>query len=111
MSDDFPEFKDERIKMRTEVKDNIEKIRRENCKMYNRKKKPGAEYVVNELVDINRTQSGSGLTLKDKYFASYKVVERKPHRRYGVGPHDGSNQTTTAISGNPSRISIRRAEW
>ena len=51
------EFEDEGNDMRIEAKENIARIQQENCKSYNSKRKPEAQYAVNELVAIKRTSA------------------------------------------------------
>ena len=73
------EFEEDRDVMRSEAKENIVKLQEENCRTCNRKRKPEAQYEIDELVAIKRTQCGIGLKLKAKFLDPYKVVRKLPH--------------------------------
>ena len=61
--------------------------------------KAAHKYNVGDLVAIQRTQFGSGLKLRIKYFGTYKITKVKSIDRYEVkkvGQHEGPNTTSTA---------------
>lgn len=75
------------------------KIQEENKKNFDRKRKESHKYKEGDLVAIERTQFGTGLKLRPKFFGPYKVVKVKPKDRYDVvkiGLHDGPTSTSTA---------------
>ncbi|XP_023223855.1 uncharacterized protein LOC111625056 [Centruroides sculpturatus] len=89
----------DRDKIREDAKQNILKLQEENRKSYNKKRKPAPKYQVNDLVAIQRTQYGTGLKLRPKFFGPYKVTSTMPRDRYAVekiGHHEGPNVTVTA---------------
>ncbi|GFW30846.1 transposon Tf2-9 polyprotein [Trichonephila clavipes] len=54
---------------------------------------------VGDIFAIQRTQFGTGLKLRPKFFGPYEVVKVKPKDRYDVrkiGLHEGPNTTSTA---------------
>lgn len=77
-------FMKNREELREEAKQNILKIQEENKKTYNRKRKESRKYKEGQLVAIQRTQFGTGLKLRPKYFGPYKIAEVKPKDRYDV---------------------------
>ena len=93
------EFQEQRDHMRQEAKKNIEKIQEENRRTYNRKRKKPPDYEVGDLVAIQRTQFGSGLKLRQKFFGPYRITKVNGRDRYEVekvGKHLGPNVTTTS---------------
>ncbi|GFY07965.1 uncharacterized protein TNCV_2579971 [Trichonephila clavipes] len=53
-----------------------------------------------ELVAIKRTQFGTGLKLRPKFYGPYGIKTVKPHDRYEVekvGQHEGPHLTSTAV--------------
>jgi len=54
--------------VRMEAKSNISKIQQENRRSFNKGRKKELNYKINELVTIKRTQYGTGLKLKPKFF-------------------------------------------
>ncbi|GFT89663.1 putative blastopia polyprotein [Trichonephila clavipes] len=53
-----------------------------------------------ELVAIKRTQFGTGLKLRPKFYGPYRIKTVKPHDRYEVekvGQHEGPHLTSTAV--------------
>ncbi|GFS47644.1 retrovirus-related Pol polyprotein from transposon 17.6 [Trichonephila clavipes] len=57
------------------------------------------QYEIGDIVAIQRTQFGTGLKLRPKFFGPYEVVKVKPKDRYDVrkiGLHEGPNTTSTA---------------
>jgi len=92
------ELDQERETVRMEAKSNISKIQQENRRSFNKGRKKELNYKINELVAIKRTQYGTGLKLKPKFFGPYKVVRTLPHGRYDVekvGDHEGPGKTST----------------
>lgn len=89
----------DRDNMREEAKNNILKIQQENRQQFDRKRKKPRLYQINDMVAIQRTQFGSGLKLRPKFFGPYKVTAVKGNDRYGVakiGQHEGPNCTSSA---------------
>ncbi|GFV32620.1 hypothetical protein TNCV_441121 [Trichonephila clavipes] len=71
----------------------------ENKKQYNKHRKPAYNYKPGDTVAIQRTQFGTGLKLRPKYFGPYKVTKVNKHDRYEVqkiGQHEGPNVTSTS---------------
>ncbi|GFU76294.1 transposon Tf2-9 polyprotein [Trichonephila clavipes] len=63
------------------------------------KRKKACQYEIEDIVAIQRTQFGTGLKLRSKFFGPYEVVKVKPKDRYVVrkiGLHEGPNTTSTA---------------
>ncbi|GFW08893.1 retrovirus-related Pol polyprotein from transposon 17.6 [Trichonephila clavipes] len=93
-------FTENREKIREEAKRNILKMQEENCRNFNKKRKKAYQYEIGDIVAIQRTQFGTGLKLRPKFFfGPYEVIKVKPKDRYDVrkiGLHDGPNTTSTA---------------
>ncbi|GFW75356.1 transposon Tf2-9 polyprotein [Trichonephila clavipes] len=97
----FPgeQFFDERGTLRNEAKENILRLQDENKKQYNKYRKPTYNYKPGDTVAIQRTQFGTGLKLRPKYFGPYEVTKVSKHDRYEVqkiGQHEGPNVTSTS---------------
>lgn len=95
----FNEYNDRRNQLRQEAIENITKIQEENRKQHNKKCKAATKYKKGDIVAIQRTQFGSGLKLRPKFFGPYEVTKVKGNERYEVskiGNHAGPNQTTSA---------------
>ena len=58
------EFQDSRDTLRTSAKQQILKVRNENRKTYNLRRKKPTEFQLNDLVAIKRIRFGPGLKLK-----------------------------------------------
>ncbi|GFT08285.1 transposon Tf2-9 polyprotein [Trichonephila clavipes] len=74
-------------------------MQEENCRNFNKKRKKAYQYEIGDIVAIQRTQFGTGLKLRPKFFGPYEVVKVKPKDRYDVrkiGLHEGPNTTSTA---------------
>ncbi|GFS81701.1 pro-Pol polyprotein [Trichonephila clavipes] len=74
-------------------------MQEENCRNFNKKRKKVYQYEIGDIVAIQRTQFGTGLKLRPKFFGPYEVVKVKPKDRYDVrkiGLHEGPNTTSTA---------------
>ncbi|GFU93991.1 retrovirus-related Pol polyprotein from transposon 17.6 [Trichonephila clavipes] len=85
-------FTENREKIREEAKRNILKMQEENCRNFNKKRKKAYQYEIGDIVAIQRTQFGTGLKLRPKFFGPYEVVKVKPKDRYDVrkiGLHEG----------------------
>lgn len=92
-------FKTQRDDLRHKAKENILKIQEENRQNYNRRRKTPHNYKIGDLVAIARTQFGTGLKLRPRFYGPYVVKNVKEHDRYEVekiGVHDGPNLTSTA---------------
>ncbi|GFT96336.1 pro-Pol polyprotein [Trichonephila clavipes] len=92
-------FTENREKIREEAKRNILKMQEENCRNFNKKRKKAYQYEIGDIVAIQRTQFGTGLKLRPKFFGPYEVIKVKPKDRYDVrkiGLHEGPNTTSTA---------------
>ncbi|GFT63652.1 retrovirus-related Pol polyprotein from transposon 17.6 [Trichonephila clavipes] len=93
------QFINKRETLRNEAKENILRLQAENKKQYNKHRKPAYNYKPGEPVAILRTQFGTGLKLRPKYFGPYEVTKVNKHDRYEVqkiGPHEGPNVTSTS---------------
>lgn len=93
------DFQNERNEVRVHAHQQIEKTQEENRKSFNSKRKKAAEYKVGDLVSIARTQLGSGMKLREKYFGPYKVTKVNGNDRYDVeriGIHNGPGKTSTS---------------
>ncbi|GFV67909.1 transposon Tf2-9 polyprotein [Trichonephila clavipes] len=74
-------------------------MQEENYRNFNKKRKKAYQYEIGDIVAIQRTQFGTGLKLRPKFFGPYEVVKVKPKDRYDVrkiGLHEGPNTTSTA---------------
>ncbi|GFX57092.1 transposon Tf2-9 polyprotein [Trichonephila clavipes] len=92
-------FTENREKIREEAKRNILKMQEENCRNFNKKRKKAYQYEIGDIVAIQRTQFGTGLKLRPKFFGPYEVIKVKPKDRYDVGKiglHERPNTTSTA---------------
>ncbi|GBO22891.1 Transposon Tf2-9 polyprotein [Araneus ventricosus] len=89
----------ERDEMRNDAKKNILKVQEENRRNYDKKRKKAHQYKVGDFVAIQRTQFGTGLKLRPKFYGPYEVIKVKMKDRYDVkklGQHEGPNITSTA---------------
>lgn len=94
-------FVAEREELRNQAKQQILTLRDENKRTYNTKRKQATQHDVGNLVAIKRTQFGSGLKLRGKYFGPYKVIKSKGNDRYEVekvGIHEGPFCTTSSAN-------------
>ncbi|GFW82133.1 transposon Tf2-9 polyprotein [Trichonephila clavipes] len=57
-------------------------MQEENCRNFNKKRKKAYQYEIGDIVAIQRTQFGTGLKLRPKFFGPYEVVKVKPKDRY-----------------------------
>ena len=92
------ELDHERDEVRQKAKENIKCIQEENKKNFNAKRKAETVYRVGDLVAIKRTQYGTNLKLRPKFFGPYKITRVLTHGRYEVeklGDHEGPGSTTT----------------
>ncbi|GFT70022.1 retrovirus-related Pol polyprotein from transposon 297 [Trichonephila clavipes] len=90
------QFINKRETLRNEAKENILRLQAENKKQYNKHRKPAYNYKPGDTVAIQRTQFGTGLKLRPKYFGPYEVTKVNKHDRYEVqkiGQHEGPNFT------------------
>ncbi|GFX62434.1 retrovirus-related Pol polyprotein from transposon 17.6 [Trichonephila clavipes] len=110
------QFINKRETLRNEAKENILRLQAENKKQYNKHRKPAYNYKPGDTVAIQRTQFGTGLKLRPKYFGPYKVTKVNKHDRYEVqkiGQHEGPNFTcspaprTAWSSGCPCGYQLR----
>ncbi|GFX72088.1 transposon Tf2-9 polyprotein [Trichonephila clavipes] len=93
------QFINKRETLRNEAKENILRLQAENKKQYNKHRKPSYNYKPGDTVAIQRTQFGTGLKLRPKYFGPYEVTKVNKHDRYEVqkiGQHEGPNVTSTS---------------
>jgi hypothetical protein len=92
-------FQEQRDDIRQQSKAAILKIQQENKNQYNKKRKAAHAYNIDDLVAIQRTQFGTGLKLKQKYFGPYKIIKITGIDRYEVqkiGGEEGPRVTTTS---------------
>lgn len=92
-------FQSNRTDLRSQAKECIAKIQRENRFTYNKKRKAAAKYSENDLVAIKRTQLGPGLKLANKYLGPYTVIQVLRNDRYivqKIGEHEGPLKTSTS---------------
>ncbi|GBM04626.1 hypothetical protein AVEN_75583-1 [Araneus ventricosus] len=75
-------FVKDRENIRGEAKKNILKIQEKNRRNYNKKRKNAHPYKVGDFVAIQRTQFGTGLKLRPKFFGPYEVMKVKFKNRY-----------------------------
>ncbi|XP_055931873.1 uncharacterized protein K02A2.6-like [Argiope bruennichi] len=71
-------FITDRENIRDDAKKNILKIQEENRRTYNKNRKTAHQYKKGDLVAIRRTQFGTGLKLRPKFFGPYEVLQVKP---------------------------------
>ncbi|KAL0273093.1 UNVERIFIED_CONTAM: hypothetical protein PYX00_005850 [Menopon gallinae] len=92
------DFEHSRDLLRKKAKEQIGKIKEENRRRYNLRRREPTKYEVGELVAVKRTQTGPELKLKTKFLGPYRIVRVKGHDTYDVekvGFHEGPNKTTT----------------
>ncbi|GFT11797.1 retrovirus-related Pol polyprotein from transposon 17.6 [Trichonephila clavipes] len=91
------QFINKRETLRNEAKENILRLQAENKKQYNKHRKPAYNYKPGDTVAIQRTQFGTGLKLRPKYFGPYEVTKVNKHDRpyevQKIGQHEGPNFT------------------
>lgn len=93
------ELDENRNMMRADARKQIEKVREENRRTFNKRRKKARRYNLQELVAIRRTQFGPGLKLFPKYLGPYEVTSVKRNDRYAVkkiGEHEGPNITSSS---------------
>ncbi|GFU33840.1 retrovirus-related Pol polyprotein from transposon 17.6 [Trichonephila clavipes] len=78
------QFINKRETLRNEANENILRLQAENKKQYNKHRKPAYNYKPGDTVAIQRTQFGTGLKLRPKYFGPYEVTKVNKHDRYEV---------------------------
>ncbi|GFT71765.1 uncharacterized protein TNCV_3199991 [Trichonephila clavipes] len=74
-------------------------MQEENCRNFNKKLEKAYQYEIRNIVTMQRTQCGTGLKLRRKFFDLYEVVKVKPKDGYDVrkiGRHEGAKTTSTA---------------
>ncbi|GFW78319.1 retrovirus-related Pol polyprotein from transposon 17.6 [Trichonephila clavipes] len=71
------QFINKRETLRNEAKENILRLQDENKKQYNKHRKPAYNYKPCDTVAIQRTQFGTGLKLRPKYFGPYEVTSQQ----------------------------------
>ncbi|KMQ91095.1 blastopia polyprotein [Lasius niger] len=92
-------FQQDRDELRVHARENIVKMQKENCRVYNKKRKEARLYHEGDLVAIKRTQQAPGLKLASKYLGPYKITRALRNNRYlvhKIGEHEGPQQTSTA---------------
>ncbi|XP_039960847.1 uncharacterized protein LOC120774994 [Bactrocera tryoni] len=110
----------ERESQRKEAQENIAKIQGENKRSFNKNRKESVQYKIDEVIAIKRTQYGTALKLRPKFFGPYKIKQILGHDRYEVEKvayHEGPGHTTT-VAENMKRwqppfegeCRVRRAE-
>ncbi|GFW75541.1 transposon Ty3-I Gag-Pol polyprotein [Trichonephila clavipes] len=72
----------DRVKMRTKQDLEILKLLEEES--WRHSPKIAYQYEIGDIVAIQRTQFGTGLKLRPKFFGPYEVVKVKPKDRYDV---------------------------
>ncbi|XP_037976041.2 uncharacterized protein K02A2.6 [Plutella xylostella] len=94
-------FMERRDNVRQAAKVQILKVQEENRRTYNRKRKEALDYVVGDIVAIQRTQFGNTLKLKPKFLGPYQVVKKVGKGRYHVEKVDlnteGPRKTSTGV--------------
>lgn len=94
-------FMERRDNVRQAAKVQILKVQEENRRTYNRKRKEAQDYVVGDIVAIQRTQFGNTLKLKPKFLGPYQVVKKVGKGRYHVEKVDlnteGPRKTSTGV--------------
>ncbi|GFX43648.1 hypothetical protein TNCV_510971 [Trichonephila clavipes] len=90
----------EREEMRHDAKVNIQHVQDTSKAQFDKKRKQPHIFKKDELVAIKRTQFGTGLKLRPKFYGPYRIKTVKPHDRYEVekvGQHEGPHLTSTAV--------------
>jgi transposase InsO family protein len=88
----YDSYVEEREQRRKSAQQQIMKIQQENRLTYNKKRKESRVYQIGERVAILRTQFGTCLKLKPKYFGPYRVVATTGKDRYDVEKVDSSSE-------------------
>ncbi|KAG5316612.1 TF26 protein, partial [Pseudoatta argentina] len=92
-------LQEKRETLREQAKIAIEKVQKENQRVYNRKRKRPNTYSIGDLVAIKRTQITPGSKLYPKYLGPYQIIHVLRGDRYvvsKVGEHEGPRSTTTS---------------
>ncbi|GFU50406.1 transposon Tf2-9 polyprotein [Trichonephila clavipes] len=82
------------------TKVNIQHVQDINKAQFDKKRKQPHIYKKGELVAIKRTQFGTGLKLRPKFYGPYRIKTVTPLDRYEVekvGQHEGPHLTSTAV--------------
>lgn len=85
-------YNEDREKLRKSARMQIMKIQQENRMTYNRKRKESRVYRVGDKVAIMRTQFGTCLKLKPKFFGPYRVTAVRGKDRYEVEKAESSSE-------------------
>ncbi|XP_043496431.1 uncharacterized protein LOC122520413 [Polistes fuscatus] len=92
-------FQKDRDELRDAVRDQLQKVQRENIKTYNKRRKKAKRYNEDDLVAIKRTQLAPGLKLASKYSGPYQIIKALRNDRYvvrKVGESEDPLQTSTS---------------
>lgn len=92
-------FMNDREQLRMNARDDIASIQQSNKKDFDLRRKEARKYNVGDIVAIKRTQFGSGLKLRPKFWGPYEVTKVQPNDRYQVkknGIHEGSHITSSS---------------
>ncbi|KAG5325021.1 POL3 protein, partial [Pseudoatta argentina] len=92
-------LQEKRETLREQAKIAIEKVQKENQRVYNLKRKRPNTYSIGDLVAIKRTQITPGSKLYPKYLGPYQIIHVLRGDRYvvsKVGEHEGPRSTTTS---------------
>ncbi|KAG5308611.1 TF29 protein, partial [Pseudoatta argentina] len=92
-------LQEKRETLREQAKIAVEKVQKENQRVYNRKRKRPNTYSIGDLVAIKRTQITPGSKLYPKYLGPYQIIHVLRGDRYvvsTVGEHEGPRSTTTS---------------
>lgn len=97
--DTINDLQEKRASLREQARAAVEKIQRENKKIYNRKRKKSNLYHVGDWVAIKRTQAAPGRKFHAKFLGPYEIIKVLRGDRFvvaKVGEHEGPRTTSTA---------------
>lgn len=92
-------FQEDPDELRSQAKEKISQIQKENRTTYNKRRKEARKYKDGDLVAILRTQRGGKLKFHDEYYGPYRIIMVMRNDRYRVekvGEHDGPMYTTSS---------------
>ena len=93
-------FEENREDLREKAKEQISKVRKENRRTYNLRRRKATQYREGDLVAIKRAQLGPGRKMKAKFYGPFTVERTKSNETYDVKSAEsvkGPKNTSTCV--------------